>query len=49
MGLRVPMFETGAIKAQFTAAPDASLLAYDDYDSTSQNACLEGDGNGRRQ
>jgi hypothetical protein len=31
-----PMFETGAAKSQFTAAPDASLLAYDEYDSNSQ-------------
>lgn len=29
-------FGTGADKAQFVAAPDASLLAYDDYDANSQ-------------
>lgn len=34
-------FETGAAKSQFTAAPDASLLAYDDYDSTSQKHVLK--------
>jgi hypothetical protein len=36
-----PMFETGAYKSQFTAAPDASLLAYDDYDSVSQTHVLK--------
>jgi Tol biopolymer transport system component len=36
-----PMFETGTAKSQFTAAPDASLLAYDEYDSTSQRHVLK--------
>jgi hypothetical protein len=36
-----PMFETGAAKSQFTAAPDAGLLAYDEYDSTSQKHVLK--------
>jgi Tol biopolymer transport system component len=35
------MFETGTAKSQFTAAPDASLLAYDEYDSTSQKHVLK--------
>jgi Tol biopolymer transport system component len=36
-----PMFETGAAKSQFTAAPDSSLLAYDEYDSASQKHVLK--------
>ena len=36
-----PMFETLLTKAQFTAAPDASLLVYDDYDYNSQNHVLK--------
>ena len=36
-----PMFETEAAKSQFTAAPDATLLAYDDYDPTSQKHTLK--------
>ncbi len=36
-----PMFETLLTKAQFTAAPDASLLVYDEYDYTSQNHVLK--------
>jgi Tol biopolymer transport system component len=36
-----PIFETGATKSQFTAAPDASLLAYDEYDYTSQKHVLK--------
>jgi WD40 repeat protein len=36
-----PMFETLLTKAQFTAAPDASLLVYDEYDYTSQNHTLK--------
>jgi len=35
------VFETGAAKSQFTAAPDASLLAYDEYDSASQKHVLK--------
>jgi Tol biopolymer transport system component len=31
-----PMFETVLTKASFVASPDASLLAYDEYDSASQ-------------
>jgi Tol biopolymer transport system component len=36
-----PMFEILLTKAQFTAAPDASLLVYDEYDYTSQNHVLK--------
>jgi Tol biopolymer transport system component len=36
-----PMFDTLLTKAQFTAAPDASLLVYDEYDYTSQNHALK--------
>ncbi|MBI3161345.1 MAG: PD40 domain-containing protein [Chloroflexi bacterium] len=36
-----PMFETLLTKAQFSAAPDASLLVYDDYDYASQNHALK--------
>jgi Tol biopolymer transport system component len=34
-------FGTGANKSQFVAAPDASLLAYDDYDAASQTHVLK--------
>jgi hypothetical protein len=34
-------FGTGADKSQFVAAPDASLLAYDDYDAASQTHVLK--------
>jgi len=40
-GSASPMFETGAAKSQFSAAPDASLLAYDEYDSPSQKRILK--------
>ena len=40
-GYARPMFETLLTKAQFTAAPDASLLVYDEYDYTSQNHVLK--------
>ncbi len=36
-----PMFETLLTKAPFVASPDASLLAYDEYDYTSQNHLLK--------
>jgi len=36
-----PMFDTLLTKAQFVAAPDASLLAYDEYDGSSQNHVLK--------
>jgi len=36
-----PIFEAGVSLEQFTAAPDASLLAYDEYDSTSQTHILK--------
>lgn len=36
-----PMFDTLLTKAQFTAAPDASLLVYDEYDYTGQNHILK--------
>jgi Tol biopolymer transport system component len=36
-----PMFGTLLTKAQFIAAPDASLLVYDEYDYTSQNHGLK--------
>jgi Tol biopolymer transport system component len=36
-----PMFDALLTKAQFTAAPDASLLAYDDYDYSSQNHAVK--------
>jgi len=35
------MFETILTKAQFIAAPDASLLAYDEYNYISQNHVLK--------
>jgi dipeptidyl aminopeptidase/acylaminoacyl peptidase len=34
-------FGSGADKSQFVAAPDTSLLAFDDYDSTSQSHVLK--------
>ncbi|MDO9299810.1 MAG: hypothetical protein Q7T89_00440 [Anaerolineales bacterium] len=40
-GYARPMFETLLTKAQFTAAPDASLLVYDEYDYNSQNHVLK--------
>jgi Tol biopolymer transport system component len=40
-GYARPMFETLLTKAQFTAAPDASLLVYDEYDYNSQNHILK--------
>jgi Tol biopolymer transport system component len=36
-----PMFQTLLTKAQFIAAPDASLLVYDEYDYNSQNHVLK--------
>lgn len=36
-----PMFETLLTKAVFIAAPDASLLVYDEYDYNSQNHLLK--------
>jgi Tol biopolymer transport system component len=36
-----PMFDTLLTKAQFIAAPDASLLAYDEYEPNSQNQVLK--------
>ncbi len=40
-GVARPMFDTLLTKAQFIAAPDASLLAYDDYATDSQNHALK--------
>ncbi len=40
-GFARPMFETLLTKVQFTAAPDASLLVYDEYDYTSQKHALK--------
>ena len=40
-GYARPMFEAALTKAQFIAAPDASLLAYDEYDYSSQNHLLK--------
>jgi Tol biopolymer transport system component len=40
-GTARPMFETLLTKTQFTAAPDASLLVYDEYDYNSQNHVLK--------
>ena len=40
-GYARPMFDTLLTKAQFVAAPDASLLAYDEYDYNSQNHLLK--------
>lgn len=40
-GYARPMFETLLTKSQFIAAPDASLLAYDEYDYNSQNHILK--------
>ncbi len=36
-----PMFETLLTKAQFVASPDAGFLAYDEYDSNTQNHVLK--------
>ena len=36
-----PMFETLLTKAQFVASPDASLLAYDEYDYNTQSHILK--------
>jgi Tol biopolymer transport system component len=36
-----PMFDASLTKAQFIAAPDASLLAYNDYDYASQKHTLK--------
>ena len=36
-----PMFDTPLTKAQFAASPDASLLAYDEYDYNSQGHVLK--------
>ncbi len=46
-GFARPMFETLLTKAQFIASPDASLLAYDEYDYNTQNhvvKVMEADG-----
>jgi hypothetical protein len=40
-GMARPMFKTVLTKASFVTSPDASLLAYDDYDGTSQNHVLK--------
>ena len=40
-GYARPMFDTLLTKAQFIASPDASSLAYDEYDYTSQNHQLK--------
>jgi hypothetical protein len=40
-GYARPMFDTLLTKAQFVAAPDASLLAYDDYDYNRQDHVLK--------
>ncbi|MBL8077545.1 MAG: PD40 domain-containing protein [Anaerolineales bacterium] len=40
-GTARPMFDTLLTKASFVASPDASLLAYDDYDYTSQKHILK--------
>jgi Tol biopolymer transport system component len=40
-GFARPMFETLLTKAQFIAAPDASMLVYDEYDYNSQNHTLK--------
>ena len=40
-GAARPMFDTLLTKAQFIPAPDASLLAYDDYDANSQTHVLK--------
>lgn len=40
-GFARPMFDTLLTKAQFTSAPDASLLVYDEYDYTSQGHQLK--------
>ena len=39
-GAARPMFDAQLTKAQFIASPDASLLAYDEYDYNSQNHVL---------
>jgi len=44
-----PMFETLLTKAQFIAAPDGSLLAYDEYNSSGQKSPVKGDGAGWRE
>jgi Tol biopolymer transport system component len=40
-GTAHPMFETLLTKASFVASPDASLLAYDDYDAVNQTHVLK--------
>jgi len=40
-GFARPMFDTLLTKAQFTSAPDASLLVYDEYDYTNQDHFLK--------
>jgi hypothetical protein len=40
-GTAYPMFETMITKALFVAAPDASLLAYSEYDDASQTQVLK--------
>lgn len=40
-GTARPMFETLLAKSSFVASPDASLLAYDEYDSASQTHVLK--------
>jgi Tol biopolymer transport system component len=40
-GAARPMFDAQLTKAQFIASPDASLLAYDEYDYNSQNHILK--------
>jgi Tol biopolymer transport system component len=40
-GLSRPMFDSPLIKNVFAVAPDASLLAYDEYDLTSQKHILK--------
>ncbi|MBK7317209.1 hypothetical protein [Candidatus Villigracilis affinis] len=40
-GAARPMFDAQLTKAQFIASPDASLLAYDEYDYNSQNHVLK--------
>lgn len=40
-GFLQPMFASSLTKSQFIAAPDASLFAYDDYDSNTQNHFLK--------
>jgi hypothetical protein len=40
-GVARPMFDTLLTKSTFVTSPDASLLAYDDYDYSSQNHVLK--------